>query len=150
MGRFSLPKAGESKYPISSEIADAAVMDLLAYYEINIDDLPGQDQRDAMESVAAKLSRFYRMGLLENRREGGILKVVQHLANPPGEVKELTYDRMSGAMKLLMDGFKDTERYAASQALMAGLCGLPAASMKQLVGNDLSAMECLSAVFRQG
>ena len=121
-----------------------------AYYEINIDELPGQEQRDAMESVASKLSRFYRMGMVENKREGGILKVTQHLANPPGEVKDLTYDRMSGAHKLVMDGFKDTERYAATQALMASLCGLPAAAIKKLVGNDLSLMECLSAVFRSG
>jgi hypothetical protein len=49
-----------------------------------------------------------------------------------------------------MDGFKETQAFARVQALMGALCGLGATAMKKLVGNDLSAMECLSTVFRQG
>lgn len=150
MSRFSLPKKDEAKYKVSEQVADAAVMELLGYYEIEIDELPDKEQQDAMEAISAKLSRFYRMGLLENSRAEGVLKVIQHLQNPPGQVRDLTYDRMTGGYKLAMDGFKDTQRYAATQSLMASLCGLPLAAMKKLSGNDLSAMECLSVVFRQG
>jgi hypothetical protein len=151
VSRFSLPKKPDDpKYRLSEESADAAVLELLAYYEIEIAELPDKEQQDVMEAVAAKLSRFYRMGLLENSRTDGVLKVMQHLQDPPGESKDLTYDRMTGSYKLAMDGFKDTQRYAATQALMAALCGLPPTSMQKLKGNDLSAMECLSVVFRQG
>ena len=149
MGIFSLNR-DESKYRLSEEAGNAAVVELLAYYEIEIDELPDQDQRDAMTAVAKKLARFYRMGLLENNDAEGTLKVIQHLQAPPGETKDLTYDRMTGAHKLAMDGFKDNQHFARMQALMGSLCGLPAAAMKKLTGNDASAMECLSAVFRQG
>lgn len=152
MGRFSLPKK-KDEYKISQESADASVRDLLDYYKINLEELPDKDQRSAMEAVSAKLSIYYRMGLIENTHTGGAagpLKVTQHLQEPPGEVRELVYNRMDGAARLATDGYSEKEQNAKAQALMAYLCGLPAEFMRSLVGNDLSAMECLSAVFRSG
>jgi hypothetical protein len=151
MSKFSLPKKTDESKWLSEEVGNAAVIELLNYYEIEIEDLPDQGQRDAMDAVAAKLSRFYRMGLLENKRDDGVLKVVQHLQNPPeGNTNPtLIYGRMTGGYRLAMDGFKENQRFAATQALMAALCGLPPSEMKKLTGNDLSAMECLSTVFRQ-
>lgn len=146
MARFGLPKKTD-KYKLSQETADAAVVELLAYYEIDVDDLP-QEQKAIAPALFSKISRYYRTGLLENVREGGTLRVKQHLQDPPGDVRELVYGVMTGAAKLATDGFKDTERYARLHALMGSLCETP--MLDKLRGADMSAMECLAAVFMLG
>jgi hypothetical protein len=146
MGRFSLPKKA-TQYKLSQETADAAVLELLAYYAIDEEELPAE-QRGFAPALFAKLSRYYRMGYLENVREGNVLRVKQHLQEPPGEVHDLVYGRMSAAAKLATDGFKETERYARMHALMGSLCETPILSA--LSGVDMSVMETLAAVFMLG
>lgn len=146
MARFGLPKK-QDQYNLSQDTADAAVVELLAYYEIDGDDLP-QEQKALAPALFAKLSRYYRLGLLENVREAGALKVKQHLQDPPGDVRELVYGVMTGKAKLATDGFRDTERYARLHALMGSLCETP--MLDKLRGADMSAMECLTTVFMLG
>ena len=90
MGRFSLPKT-EDRYKISEESAEAAVNELIQYYAVDIDAIPGRKDRADVEAAVGKLVGYYRLGLLENLREGGGLKVKQHFSKPPGEVREITY-----------------------------------------------------------
>ena len=147
MSRFSLPTKPDH-YKLSQETADAAVVELLAYYEIDVDEIP-EDQRSVFAANLAKLSRYYRMGLLENvRGNDGTLSVKQHLQTPPGDVRELVYGRMTGAVKLTMDAFPPTAFYARTHALMGALCQTP--MLDKLEGNDHSVVECLGLVFLAG
>ena len=143
MGRFSIP---EPEYKLSRETGDAAVAELLGYYGINLGVL-ADDQREAIEAMCARLSGYYRLGLVENIREGGVLKVKQHLQDPPGEVREIVYGRIGGKHRLAGDRYKENERYAKLYAIMGSLSGLGETGIVALSGVDLSVVEVLGILF---
>jgi hypothetical protein len=149
MGRFSLVK-DESKYKLSAEAAQAQVMQVIEYYRIDIDSQPDRKSQKAIEGVCDRLVTFYRMGLLENFKDGAVLRVKQHLTRPPGESTELLWDKMSAKAKLATDGFDQDDRYARAYALIACLTGLPPDAVKSLEGVDLGAAEDLGLLFLLG
>jgi len=149
MSVFSLSK-DESKYKLSPEAALEQVRQLLDHYKIDIDALPERRDRQAVEGACHKLVGYYRMGLLENAREGSALKVRQHLQAPPGETKELLWDKMTAKAKLATDGFDANDRYARVYALIACLTGLPIEAITRLEGVDLAAAEDLGVLFLLG
>ena len=149
MGRFSLVK-DESKYKLSAEAAQAQVMVVIDYYRIDIDAQPDRKSQKAIEGVCERLVQFYRMGLLENMKDGNVLRVIQHLQKPPGEATTLTWDKMSAKAKLATDGFDQDDRYARAYALVACLTGLPPEAVHKLEGVDLAAAEDLGLLFLLG
>ena len=149
MGRFSLVK-DESAYVLSAEAAQAQVMVVINYYKIDIDAQPDRKSQKAIEGMCDRLSNAYRAGLLENVKDGNILRVKQHLQSPPGEAKELLWDRMSAKAKLATDGYDQDDRYARAYALVACLTGLPPDAVKSLQGVDLGVAEDLGLLFLLG
>ena len=149
MGTFSLNR-DESKYKLSPEAATAQVRQLIEHYQIDIDAQPDRKAKAAIEGVCERLVRFYRMGLLENVRDGNRLTVRQHLANPPGETKDLDWAQMGAKAKLATDGFDQDDRYARAYALIAHLTGLPPQAVHELRGVDLNAAEDLGLLFLLG
>ncbi len=149
MGIFSLSK-DESKYKLSPEAALSQVKDLLEHYKIDVDDIPERKDRAAIEGACKKLVGYYRQGVFENVREGGSLRVRQHLQQPPGEVKEILWDKMSAKAKLATDGFDADDRYARIYALIACVTGLPVDAITRLETVDLGAAETLGVLFLLG
>ena len=83
-----------------------------------------------MEAAINGLQKSYRMGHLENIREGGVLKVKQRLQDPPADMRELVYGKMMGKHKRASDGYEQNDRYARIYAILASLAGLPLKSWR--------------------
>ncbi len=149
MGTFSIRK-DETKYKLSEESARNAVLELVEYYNIDVDAMPDRKQRGQVESALGQLVRFYRMGILENIREGGILKVKQTLQAPPGSMTEIIYGEMSGEAKQASDGYDENDRYHRIYAILSFLTGLTPDAIAKLKRADLSAAEDLGLVFLLG
>jgi hypothetical protein len=149
MGKFSLPKP-DAEYLLSEEAATEQLMVVLKHYSIDIEAQPDRRSQKALEAVCNRLVRAYRAGSLENVRDGNALKIKQHLRIPPGEVKELVWDRMTAKAKLATDGFPEDDRYARAYALAASLTGLPVGAIEKLEGADLSTAEDLGVLFLLG
>ena len=134
---------------LSEESAASQVHELLAYYSIDIDELESADVKKAMESGLNRLASYYRRGLVENKRDGSKLQVIQHLEANTGTAATITYGELSGQHKVAMDGFEPKAQYQRQQALMASLGGLTDDAIKSLHGVDLSVCETLALVFLQ-
>jgi hypothetical protein len=150
MGRFSVPKE-DAGYKLSTESAEAAVRELITYYNVDVDAIPDGDIKNAVEMALAKMVNYYRLGLLENiRNPQNVMTVKQHLQDPPGEVREIVYTKMGGKAKRTADGIDLGETFRRTCAVMAFLSGQAADFLENLKGSDCSAMETLYLVFQMG
>jgi hypothetical protein len=142
---FTLSKTKKKK--LSKEVAHDQVMVLLDYYGIDVNDLDGKQNKQAMVSTLNKVVGFVREGLVEIALKDGALTITQALVKPPGEVKTIEYGEVHGKHKTAMDGKGDDSNYTKIYALMGSLSGLGDTAIKALKGKDLSVVECLGTVF---
>ena len=143
MSNFSLRRTADM--PISEESAREQVLALLEHYDIDIDSMDSE-RKGSAEASFEKLTRFYRMGIFENATADSF-KVIQHLKQAPGAVKDLTYSEISGKNRIASDGKKSDQRMSMVYAMMGSLTGLGEGPMQDLSGIDLAAMETLGLVF---
>lgn len=149
MSKYSLktPKA----YKLSEESATESVVQLLEYYDIDIDrapDVPAdgspQSPREALERALDQLTDYVRLGAIEIVVvEENELTVVQHLTGG----YEITYREVSAKAKLAMDRVKGGGNYARIYAMMASLASLPPAAIEKMAPRDLAVVEILGTVF---
>ncbi len=147
MGKWDLPQAD---LPISEETAEKAVKELIVYYHVDVGNIPTNKDRRDVEAALNSLQKSYRAGYLENIREGGVLKVKQHLQDPPADMRELVYGKMMGKHKRASDGYEQNDRYARIYAILASLAGLPLEVMEGMSKVDLDVAEALGLVFLLG
>jgi hypothetical protein len=145
MSKWSNPKKEEFK--LSEESAQASVRELIDFYRVDVDDIENETQKAGLELALNRLAKAYRRGELENERDTKGFHVTQRLVAPPGEVKEITYDELKGALKLQMDGLDQNATTARQHALLGALSGLGATAIGSLHAVDLSTAECLAYVF---
>lgn len=70
--------------------------------------------------------------------------------NPESGYKEpITFKERTGAMIMGIDRFKKNQQAAASYAMMAELCGLPAKAFAGLVGFDIKVCEAMFALLME-
>lgn len=143
MSKFSLPRAN-GEFILSEENATSCLMELVGYYAIDIDGIEKKDLQDTVEDTANKLLQYYRLGLIENKRDKGQFEIVHHLKHPIGEVTELVYAEMTARAKRATDGFDQNDRYARAFAMMEYLSGSPKGTIDRLRGVDLAIVENLS------
>jgi hypothetical protein len=147
MGKWDLPQAD---LPISEESAEKAVKELIAYYHVDVANIPDAKDRRAVEASLNSLQGAYRAGRIENIREGSVLKVKQHLQDPPGEMRELVYGKMLGKHKRASDGYEQNDRYARIYAILGSLSGNPPEVLEALSKVDCDVAEALGLVFLLG
>jgi hypothetical protein len=140
MGKWS-KKIDEKEFKISEESAEAAVRELLDFYDIGVEDEDknAPDFNKALDNLAL----CYRRGQLENSKDDKGFTVIQHLKG--GET--LAYQQLKASHKKVLDAFKDTETTARTYALMGKLCGLGSDAITKLGLSDLRATEALSLPF---
>ncbi|GHV89686.1 hypothetical protein AGMMS50268_01890 [Spirochaetia bacterium] len=142
--KWALP-AEETEYKISEETAAKSVMQIVTHYHIDIERMPGDDQKNAIESALATLQRGFQAGLLETEiTDDGTMNVIQHLES---NKQTLTYKEMQGKHKRAMDGFPEGTLFERQQALLGSLCGLGKDVIGTLRGFDLKLAEALSIFF---
>ncbi|MBU1080905.1 MAG: hypothetical protein KKB59_10505 [Spirochaetes bacterium] len=134
-------------FKISAESAEASVRELIDFYRVDVDDIEDDTQKAGLEMALNRLQKAYRRGELENKRSTEGFHVIQKLVAPPGEVKEIEYAELYGALKLQMDGLDPKAPTARQHALLGALSGLGPTAIGALNAVDLSTAECLAYVF---
>jgi hypothetical protein len=147
MGKWDLPQAD---LPISEETAEKSVKELISYYHVDVANIPDAKDRRSVEASLNYLQGAYGAGHLENIREGAVLKVKQHLQDPPAEMRELVYGKMLGRHKRASDGYEQNDRYARIYAILGALSGNPPEVIEALSKVDCDLAEALGLVFLLG
>ena len=142
-------KYGSRKDPnfiLSEEAATEQVIQLLDYYDIDVEALIEGDKKGALalERSLDLVARAVRKGMLEvNFDENNKIKVVQHLSGGG----ELAYREVNAVAKLAMDSVSDSAGYKRIYAFMGSLAGIGVAGIKKLDVKDLAVVEVLGTVF---
>ena len=137
-------KRNEEEYKLSEETAREAVRELIDFYEIEFDEDAEEKALKNTEKFLDKIAEFYRLGLLENKRDDTLgFCVVQRLKS--GQV--LTYRELKGDDPAVADKLPRDAAHERAWALMGRLCSLGADAVKKLKGRDKQAMLGMAEVF---
>lgn len=131
------------KTKISVENAIEQVKGFCERYDIDPEP-EGGELNEALEGILDALVEYVSLGYLEFNDD---FSITQHLQYPPGDVKEIKYNRINGKMKRAMDGFKEIEQYGKIYALMGASCGLGGDLVENLKGVDLKVLEGIGLTF---
>lgn len=145
MSKYALPKKGD-KFILSEEIAIEQVTDMLDYYDIDVEALTADNEREAkvIETALDQVSRNVRLGKLQIERDkDGKLIVIHNLVG--GE--QVTYREINSKAKLAMERFDPTAGYSRIYAFMGSLSGVGKTGIEKFHPNDLSCVEVLGTVF---
>ena len=149
--KYALRKRPET-YLISEEAARDQVIELLEFYDIDIEKLPGDSgedgkisPREGFEAALDQLTEYVRRGVVEiSGSDTGKLQVRQNLA--AADAEPLFYKEINAQAKLAMDRAKG-KGYGRLYALAGYLCGLGDAAIIKLPARDLAVVEILGTVF---
>lgn len=133
----------EKDRKISEQNAVEQVKKFCKMYDIDPEPVEGE-VNDNLEAILDAITEYVSLGYLEFKDD---FSIVQHLQDPPGDVHEITYNKITGRQKRAMDGFDETEQYAKIYALMGSASGLGATAVESLKGIDLKVMEGLGLTF---
>jgi len=130
---------------LSEESATEQVLDLLEYYDIDIERVPAQF-REQMEVRLKLLTDYVRRGAVEvGRSEDQKIKVSVNLSHG-NTVIELC--ELGARHKLAMDrGAASDSNYSRIYKLIASMAGLPVEAIEKLRARDLAVIEVLGGVF---
>lgn len=150
MSKYALRKKHE--HFLSEEAATEQVVDLLEYYDIDVEKIPeeiaGQDSinpREGVERALDAVRDYIRRGVLEVARDPKSGAVVVNHTLVSGAI--ITYGELTAKAKLAMDKATKTGNYSRIYALMGSLCGIGQAAVEKFSARDLSVAEVLGAVF---
>lgn len=142
MSKYAIKTKPE--YLLSEESAIEQVVDLVTYYDIDVEKISDEKSREAFEKMLDNLTENIRLGTLEITREkDNKMVVVQHLSGGDS----LRYGELGAKHKLAMDRVPRDEQYKRIYALMGSLCGLGSTVIEKLPVKDLSLVEVLGTVF---
>lgn len=143
---FSIPK---KEFVLSEETATKAVVELLTFYDYDIDALEPAE-RKSTEKALKEIVGFYRQGRFENgKSDDGAPTVIQHLQETPGTLKSITYGEFTGEVRVQSgDGLEiKKETFTFIYRTLGLLSGIGEDALKKLRGGDLKAMEALGNLF---
>ena len=141
---FALPKKAEM-FVLSEESATAQVMDLLSYYDIDVDRARRSDGENNLEVACKTLVEYVRRGQVEVGRDKDARMQVTVNLSRGDEVIE--FCELGARHKLVMDRVKEGGNYTRIYTLMASLAGLPPSIIEKLPVKDLSVVEILGMIF---
>jgi hypothetical protein len=131
----------EPEYKISEEMGRAAVLEFVSFYDVEFGDKPDKNFDGLMDDLV----KYYRMGLLENRKDDNLgFCVVQHLKSG----QDLTYREMKGSDRLVADRFDvKTEVNEKVNAILGKLSGLGDDAIMKLMRDDRRAALLVATIF---
>ena len=130
---------------LSEEVATEQIVDFLTYYDIDIDKIKSEKNREALITVLDAMTELVRQGTVEFTRDANAsMIVVQHIKSASDK---LEFREMGAKHKLAMDKFPTDQNYKRMYALMGSLCGLGAEVIEKLPARDLSTTEALATLF---
>jgi hypothetical protein len=131
----------EPEYKLSEEAGRAAVLEFVSFYDVEFGDKPDKNFDGLMDDLV----KYYRMGLLENRKDDNLgFCVVQHLKSG----QDLTYREMKGSDRLVADRFDvKTEANEKVNAILGKLSGLGDDAIMKLMRDDRRAALLVATIF---
>lgn len=133
----------DERYILSKDAAEAVVMSIFKYYEIDPSEIEDKEQKKFIAANYDRLVKAARLGRLEVETEKGI-KVIQHLKESSEKIE---YKEIDGNAKVATAGKETTDFYGRIYAVQGSLSGLGETGIKKLKGVDLSLCEVLGAIF---
>lgn len=130
----------DAKTRISAESADAIFEDFLKYYEIDLNEIQG-NQRRATESAISKIKKSIMDGQIEIMDDH--FTIVVHLRN----AQRLEIRELDGKAKVEMGKRENEDLHGRLYAMMGSLSGLGFNAIQSLRGPDLTRVESLGIVF---
>lgn len=130
-------------YVISPENSFEQVKKYCEKHKIKTVDIDG-DIDENLENTLLAISEFISLGYLKIEESGTFTQILQ---NPPGDVGEIPYMKMTGKLKRSIDGFDGDQNMARMYALLGAASGLGSAAIETLSDVDLKVAEALSIVF---
>lgn len=135
------------KNVISDEVAGETIDKFKEYYDIDIDDFPG-DVKAALVASFRKMKRSIMEGRLEIEIAEETIAVRQHLEKPPeGAENPLVYKELSGSSKVNLTD--DVGSHKKMYYFLGVLSGEGLKVIQALKGKDMSLAEALGCVFLQ-
>jgi hypothetical protein len=147
MSKFGL--SNPPKPLLSPENAHAAVMEIVGFYQVNLD-AKKESEAEKLEVILDDLENFYALGYLENQPKDGSFSVVQHRQKAPeGTSKDVTYGELTGAdrRKLKVKASGEMGAFDMQYALMATLSDTTIEFIASFRSPDFSVMEALADFF---
>lgn len=134
---------------ISDEVAEQQLNELLDYYELESDCFIEKKQKNVFEMTCIRLKKAIRKGRLSISSVDDNIIIKQYLKKPPGEIKELEYEELSGKNKVVMGKYEEDDQHKKIYALIGSLTGLGESAIEKLKGVDSSICESLGFLFLQ-
>ena len=144
VSKFSLTKEKEERYLLSEESALEQVRQFCLKFDVDIDSAKDKKEYARIENLLETLLEFVRLGYIEIHDN---YSITQHIQDPPGEVVQLNYKKITGEQKLAMDGKDENDRYEMLYACLGAACGLGDMAIRKLSGTDLKVAEALGLAF---
>lgn len=149
MSKYSISNR-KKQFDISEEVATEQLVELLDYYDIDVERLTAGETKEeklaaaGLEKSLDQIRDAIRAGVVEIVRDGsGKMTVVQTISN--GE--KLTYGEVSSKAKLAAEKFDQNAGYSRIYAFMGSLAGCGDTAIKKLPARDLGIVEVLGTVF---
>lgn len=142
--KFSIRNRKE--YKISEKVAMDQVLDLCEKFDVDVEAIQDKKQKKNFESMLNALLEYIRRGFLEFNDDGSI---THHLQDAPegNENPVINYKKLTGAQKLVMDGFEETDQWGKLYAVLGSASGFGENAIKKLSGIDLKVAEALTIFF---
>lgn len=137
------------KPEISKEVATDMVVDLLDYYDIDVENVGGESKEEKQQAIALEralntVRGYFMSGKLEvDRDEAGKIRITHHLKG--GDT--LVYGEIGSKHKLAMERFDPEAGYTRIYAFMGSLSGAGKGAIEKLSAQDLAVVEVLGTVF---
>ncbi|KPK96007.1 hypothetical protein AMJ80_02380 [bacterium SM23_31] len=129
---------------ISKEAAENQVVELLNYYDIDIETFDmTKDTEFAGERTLKALVNYYRKGQLKNRKDEKSFKVIQTLRSGT----TVDYGEPTATTKMQLDKVDNNDTYERIYTFMGSLGNLDIESIKKFHSNDLAVLEVLGNTF---
>jgi len=138
------------KNPISRPVAEEQFQALIDFYDCVPEDFADKDIEKNFDRIKNRFIRSMVDGKLSISFEEGKPKITQRLKYPPdGVPNTLTYKTLDGKARIAMKGHEEDDNHGRMQALCGALTGEGEATMRNLIGPDVSLMEYIGGFFLQ-
>ena len=131
---------------ISDESAEKLLDRFLDYYEIDITNIVSKNIKNSAKQAYANLHKAITRGRLDISFTDGV-EVIQTLKYPPGDMKTITYKKLTGQAKTSMKEMDNDDVLGQVYALMGSLSGLGAKGLSKLEHADIKIVENLGVLF---
>lgn len=131
------------EYPISEETAHAQVAQLVELYDLDVSE-GKEGEPNPIPDVLDELAVYIRRGLVEVAPD---CVVTQHLQDPPGQVRDISYGKVLGKHVIASDGLGRDNYRSRIFNFLGSVSGLGSAAYNAMSKRDVDVAWALGTIF---